>query len=98
MSDHIEEDTPTPAVDDSKPHFLATWKDAVTRLVNHHGVEIVPTQSGHALVRRVGTMVLSFPLPIGFHPDKLDSLGPLSPDVAWNIGRVLDVKLYYPVI
>jgi len=86
------------ALQDMRPHWEATWS-AVIRSVQAVGGAIEKTESGYALVRTVGTLVLLFPLPIDFDPNQPDKSMPPSPFTLDSIKRNLDVALpFYPVL
>jgi hypothetical protein len=82
----------------SRPHSEATWGEIV-EVVKSSGGNIEKTTSGYALVRKVGTMILHFPLPINFDPDNPDKAGKPAPNTLDSIQRNLDVRLpYYHVM
>lgn len=84
--------------EEMKPHHEAAWSKII-EVVIVCGGSVEKTQSGYALVRKAGTMLLHFPLPIAFDPAMPDKCGQPSPFATYSIERNLDLKLpYYPVL
>lgn len=82
----------------SRPHYEATWTE-ILKVVKVCGGDIYATKSGHALVRKVGTMLLHFALPKDFDPKNPDKIGTPAPNTIDSIQRNLDIRLpYYPVM
>lgn len=83
---------------ESKPHHQATWSEII-RVAEQAGAKVEQTQSGYAIVRTVGTMLLHFPLPMNFNPSKPDEVMAPGPLTIYSIERNLDLKLpYYYVL
>lgn len=79
---------------ESRPHHEATWSKIIS-VVRDAGAKIEQTQSGYALVRTVGTMLLHFPLPSDFDPGQPDKGMPPGPLMIDSIERNLDLDLPY---
>lgn len=95
----MDSQPPDESARQSKPHHLAKWSEIIA-VVESSGGHVEKTESGYALVRKVGTMLLHFPLPSDFdpaHPD--DNCLQPSPMALYSIERNLDVQLpYYHVM
>lgn len=82
----------------SRPHYEATWSEIID-VIKANGGKVEKTDSGYALCRIIGTMLLHFVLPIEFDPKDPDRVGTPSPLTLYSIQRNLDVKLpYYHVM
>ncbi len=90
----MDDKPPDQSSGSKRPHSEATWSEIIG-VVKAAGGDIEQTGTGFALVRVVGTMLLHFPLPLGFDPARPDQIGTPSPFALDSIQRNLDVKLPY---